>query len=114
MSTSSSDSTYIPPDASVLSSDDDFSANASEDLSLIYANDDPSDLNSDPFDIMNYETSLSQQAFLNFQELDHQVNSALPPERHDEFKGLLTNAVKTNQDPATLQNIVRGWMSPHP
>jgi hypothetical protein len=61
MSTSSSDSTYEPPPdtASLSSEEDDFSANALDDLADIYT--DPN-----PFDIMDYETAISQQAFLHF------------------------------------------------
>jgi hypothetical protein len=111
MSTSSSDSTYVPPtDETSFSSDDDFSVDASEDLSLIY-NDPP--LAPDCFDITNFEAILSQQAFLQFQQLDHKVTTEVPSDRHDEFKQLLTNAVQTNQDPANLEHIVQGWMSNH-
>jgi hypothetical protein len=110
MSTCSSDPSYIPTNES----DDDFSADTADNLSVIYADQKhPPQALEAPFDIMDFEAALSQQAFLHFQELHDHVHTTMP-QRQDEFTALLTHAVRTNQDPVGLRTLVNGWSPNHP
>jgi hypothetical protein len=109
MSTSSSDASYTP---SRTPTDDDFSADTDDNLSVIY-----SDLDHPPhqlalpglFDILDYEAILSQQAFVHYQNISEHVSTNLP-QREEEFTRLLTHAVRTNQDPVDLDTLVQGWL----
>jgi hypothetical protein len=109
MSTSSTDSSYRPPSADL--SDDDLSADESADLGQIYLPDVvPSPL---LFNIHEFETALSQQAFLHFQQIQQQASLQLPTQQ-PAFNVLLEEAVRTNQDPVILEDTVHRWMSHQP
>jgi hypothetical protein len=112
MSTSSADSSYRPS----MSDDDDtvddvLTTADSEDLGNIYCHDGP---HLEPtFLIENFETELSQQAYLHFQQIQ-ELASEQAPTRQQEFTNLLATAVKTNQDPAVLAETLHSWTVPHP
>jgi hypothetical protein len=113
MSTSSSDPSYSPSPAAPT--DDEFSGDDSDDLSVIYADQQlpPQVRNNDNFNIMDYEAVLSQQALAHYQQLHHQVTKTIPV-REAEFTELLDHAIRTNQDPVNLTNIINTWPIHHP
>jgi hypothetical protein len=112
MSTCSSQDLYTPSEPS----DDDFSADTDDDnLSAIYSDQKhPPQQRSTPdsFDIMDFEAILSQQAFVHYQNISEHVHTNLP-HRQTEFTSLLTHAVRTNQDPCTLDSLVQDWSPAH-
>jgi hypothetical protein len=112
MSTSSSDPSFSPSPAPT---DDEFSADDSDDLSVIYSDQKlpPQDRTSANFNIMDYEAVLSQQALAHYQQLHHQVAKTIPV-REAEFTELLDHAIRTNQDPVNLTNIINTWPIHHP
>ncbi len=109
------DSSYSPSLTAQDSSDDKLSADASDDLSAVYANQrfPPQELHANIFDLMDYEAALSQQAFLHYQQLDEHVTTTLP-QQHDEFNELLSHAVRKNKDPHSLETTIKGWTARHP
>jgi hypothetical protein len=113
MSTDSTDSSYSP--SLTNSFNDDFSADASDDLSVIYTDQQlpAQPLHPAPFDLMDFEVSLSQTAFLHYQQIDDLVTSQLP-QRYDEFQTLLSHAVRKNKDPAFLETTVKSWSTHQP
>jgi hypothetical protein len=108
MSTSSTDSPYQP---TTQLTDNELSADESADLNEIYSNEKPLDLT---FNIQDYEIALSQQAYLHFQQIQAHAHQHQTPTRHHKFTTLLESAVRTNQDPAILEDTVHRWMSHQP
>jgi hypothetical protein len=106
METSLHDSSYHPPDGDPL--DDDFSADDSANLGEIY-----SPGASDEFDIQDFEIALSQQAYLHFQQIQQHALAQAPSRQH-KFSTLFEEAVKTNQDPAILEETLQGWLAHQP
>jgi hypothetical protein len=115
MITDSSDSSYSPSMAASTSSGDDLSADASNNISFLYADQQlpPQPIHPDPFDLMDFKVGLSQQAFLHFQQLDDHVTTTMP-NRHDKFHHLLSHAVRTHQDPVNLETTVKNWSENQP
>jgi hypothetical protein len=62
---------------------------------------------------MDYEVALSQQAFLHYQQIDDHITNTLP-QRRDEFNELLSQAVRKNKDPISLEKTIKGWTARHP
>ena len=111
----STDSSYSPSKSGSAPSADDFSADASDNLSAIYANQQlpPQPLHPESFDLLDLEIKLSQQAFLHFQQLEDHVSSTMP-HRHAEFNRLLSSAVRSHQDPVSLEATITDWSAHHP
>jgi hypothetical protein len=112
MSTDSRDSSYQPPSQAPS---DHLSVDVSDDdLSAIYADQrhPPQRMHPAPFDLMDFEAAISQQALLHYHQLDDHVQSRLPT-RYNEFHELLSQAVRTNQDPADLEKTVHSWSPNH-
>jgi hypothetical protein len=109
------DSSFPPSITDPNQSGDDLSADVSDDLSAVYADQrfPPQALQPNPFDLMDFEVALSQQAFLHFQQIDEHVNSMFP-QRHEEFQELLATAVRENKDPTSLEMTVKGWTAHQP
>jgi hypothetical protein len=115
MLTDSPDSSYCPSiTAPDLLSEDELTADASDDLSAVYADQrlPPQELHPAAFDLMDFEVNLSQQAFLHYRQIDEHVTNTLP-QRRDEFQELLSHAVRTNKDPTSLETTVKGWTIHH-
>jgi hypothetical protein len=112
MSVTSKDSSFHP--ASTILSDD-LSADTEANLAALYADDaPPADPHyQPPFNIMDFEINLSQDAFLHYQQLNKTVRST-HPNRLGAFLPLLSQAVTTNEDPAVLASVVNSWSQHQP
>jgi hypothetical protein len=111
----SDDSSYSPSLTGPNPSDDDFSADASDNISAIYADQryPPQKHHPDTFDLMDFEVALSQTAFLHYQQINEHVIETFP-QHHDEFQELLSQAVRKNKDPTSLETTVKGWTARQP
>jgi hypothetical protein len=62
---------------------------------------------------MDFEVALSQTAFLHYQQINEHVIETFP-QHHDEFQELLSQAVRKNKDPTSLETTVKGWTARQP